>query len=164
MEIYPCCSCAELRQGARSMPPSNRSTGALSSSSTNFSSHPFVAVHRVVVDTVDSATLGLQGRFGQGVNVAVLDCEGHELHALCGAMTLLMQVSAAAASVVSSSYVTFAAAAGRAKVCKFLLQSSRPTSCAGHHSAFALFSSSALTSGVLHYPLAAHSCNAVYWA
>jgi hypothetical protein len=45
---------------------------------------------------------------------------------------------------LSSSYVTFAAAAGRAKVCKFLLQSSRPTSCAGHHSAFALFSSSVL--------------------
>jgi hypothetical protein len=100
MESNSCCSCAELRQGARSMPPSNRSTGALSSSSTNFSSHPFVAVHRVVVDTIDSATLGLQGRFVQGVNVAVLDCEGHELHALCGAMTLLMQVSAAAASVV----------------------------------------------------------------
>jgi hypothetical protein len=82
------------------MPPSNRSTGALTSFSTSFSSHPFVTVHRVVVDTIDSATLGLQGRFGQGANVAVLDCEGHELHALCGAMTFLMQVSAAAAASV----------------------------------------------------------------
>lgn len=55
------------------------------------------SVYRVAVDTIDSSLVDVWEE-GQHVNVAVLDCEGHELHALCGAMKLLMRVSCAAAA------------------------------------------------------------------
>ncbi len=78
-------------------------------------------MYRVVVDTIDSSIGGTQEQ-GQGFNVAVLDCEGHELHALCGAMTLLMQVRDAAAVflLIALASDAPAAAALREKVFRFL--------------------------------------------
>jgi hypothetical protein len=58
-------------------------------------------VYRVAVDTIDS--IGTAQDHAHGFNIAVLDCEGHELHALCGAMTLLMRVRDAAAAISTSS-------------------------------------------------------------
>ncbi len=89
------------------MPPSNKSTGALYSMLAYFafliSTTTPVLVYQVVVDTIDSS-IGAWGQ-GQDVNVAVLDCEGHELHALCGGMALLMQVRCAAAVLHLDSFV-----------------------------------------------------------
>ena len=65
----------------------------------------------------------------QRVDVAVLDCKGHELHALCGAMKLLMRVSGAAAAC--GGMRRLCDACSRATVCSFFSLNSRPTLCTG---------------------------------
>ncbi len=79
----------------------NRFTVQFSRDAARNGSRARIPVHEVVTETIDAASAGVQG-----VNVAVLDCEGHELHALCGAMTLLMKVRSAAAAYAAFGYDT----------------------------------------------------------
>ena len=112
-------------------------------------------MYGVVADTIDAAI----GSPPPGSNVAVFDCEGHELHALCGAMGLLMQVDHVAALIMCCvSHLllllllllleeilhTFSAAADTG--------SGGRCACAGHR-VFALHNAQVFTAIISYHPL-----------
>lgn len=100
------------------------------------------SVYRVAVDTIDSALVDVWEE-RQPVNVAVLDCEGHELHALCGAMKLLMRVSGTAAAY--GGMRRLCNACSRATVCSSFSLNSPPTLCTGYVVIIFSLQSAALT-------------------